>query len=267
MIMFGGRNCSGGGSYNDVWIMTNANGVGGTPQWISLSTAGAPTARNNHSAVYDAANDRMIIFGGCMFGCTPTLNDVWVLTNAKGLGPGTPTWIQLSIPGAQPSGRQSHRAAYDAASNRMIVFSGQNGAGTLGPNLFLDVWVLTNANGLGGTPQWTQLSPTGGPPPGEYGSSAVYDSANNRLMVFGGSNQSGVATNASWVLSNASGTGGTPTWTNTVPEGAAGSPTTRGLSPALTALPGLPHGHSLSRRAAHRRRGLSPPCSTRRRAV
>src|SRR5215211_342087 len=86
LILFGGRACPGGspaGSLNDVWIMTNANGTGGTPQWLALSTAGLPTARNNHSAVYDAAGDRMIIFGGCMFGCTPTLNDVWVLTNAS----------------------------------------------------------------------------------------------------------------------------------------------------------------------------------------
>jgi hypothetical protein len=206
--------------------MTNANGTGGTPQWLALSTAGLPTARNNHSAVYDAAGDRMIIFGGCMFGCTPTLNDVWVLTNASGVG-GPSVWTQLSIPGTLPAGRNSHRAGYDPATNRMILFSGQNGAGTLGANLFLDVWVLTNANGTGGTPQWTQLAPTGGPPPGEYISGVVYDAAANRLTVFGGIDQSAVARNAVWVLSNANGTGGTPVWTNLIPEGAAGSPSPR----------------------------------------
>ncbi|MDT7807598.1 MAG: hypothetical protein QOJ70_1411 [Acidobacteriota bacterium] len=225
MIMFGGRNCS-GGSFNDVWIMTNANGVG-APQWIPLNALGSPTPRNNHSAVYDALNDRMIVFGGCQSGCGGTLNDVWVLTNAKGLGPGTPTWSQLPVAGAQPSGRQGHRAVYDPVSNRMIVYSGQNGAGTLGPNLFLDVWVLTNANGLGGTPTWTQLSPTGGPPPGAYYSAVVYDSASNRMTVFGGTSQAGINSNATWVLSNANGLGGTPTWTNLIAEGAGGSPSPR----------------------------------------
>src|SRR5689334_2243033 len=102
MILFGGRNCSGSGSYNDTWVLTNADGTGGTPQWIQLSTSGLPTARNNHSAVYDAVNDRMIIFAGCVGTCTPVFNDVWVLTNASGVSSPS-VWMQLSIPGTQPA--------------------------------------------------------------------------------------------------------------------------------------------------------------------
>jgi hypothetical protein len=228
-MLFGGNSCA-GGSLNSVSILTNADGLGGSPQWFALGTSGAPTARNNHSAVYDAANNRMIIFGGCMFGCTPALNDVWVLTNANGLGAGTPTWTPLPVSGTAPSPRQSHRAVYDPASNRMIVYAGQNGAGTLGSNLYLEVWVLSNANGLGGTPTWTKLAPAGGPPSGAYYSAVVYDSANNRLTVFGGRSQSDVASNATWVLSNANGLGGTPTWTNLISEGAAGSPSPRDVT-------------------------------------
>ena len=116
---------------------------------------------------------------------------------------------------------------YDAASNRMIVFGGQNGGGAGGAT-YPEVWVLTNANGLGGTPSWTQLSPTGGPPPGQYGPTAVYDAVNNRMTVFGGAAQaSGILTNAVWVLSHANGLGGTPAWTNIVANGAAGAPPAR----------------------------------------
>lgn len=37
------------GLLNDVWVLTNANGVE-TPAWIQLTPTGGPSARNNHSA-------------------------------------------------------------------------------------------------------------------------------------------------------------------------------------------------------------------------
>ena len=114
-------------------------------------------------------------------------------------------------------------------TNSMIVWAGQNGGGSACAT-FPDVWVLSHANGLGGTPNWTQLSTTGGPPPGQYFSTAVYDSANNVLTVFGGTGLLGTTcglTNAVWALSHANGTGGTPVWTNLVPQGAPGAPSNR----------------------------------------
>jgi hypothetical protein len=221
MIIFAGmyhnRNSGSWSILNDTWVLTNANGLGGTPQWTQLSTAGSPPSRAGHSAVYDSTNNRMIIFDGCGGFCQPVRNDVWVLTNANGLG-GTPTWIQLSPTGGPPARRQNHIAVYDFANNRMIIFGGQNGSGN-GNATYGDVWILTNANGLGGTPAWIRLTPTGGPPLGQYGPSSVYDPTNNRMIVFGGS-----GSNAVWVLSNANGLGGTPTWTNLIAEGTAGSP-------------------------------------------
>jgi hypothetical protein len=239
MIIFGGRGptlcefCN----LNDVWILKNANGLGGTPQWINLIPNGAPGSplpRSGHSAVYDSTSNRMIIFGGCFGGCLPTLNDVWVLTNANGMG-GTPTWIPLVPSGVPPAPRTKHTAVYDPASNRMIVFAGQDGGGN-GCSTFPEVWALTNANGIGGTPAWIQLSPTGGPPPGQYGPTAVYDPAGNRMTVFGGSGLIGSLcddTNAVWVLSNANGVVGSPAWTNLIPEGAAASPSPRNFHSAV----------------------------------
>jgi hypothetical protein len=130
------------------------------------------------------------------------------LTNANGLG-GTPTWTQLSPAGGPPSPRTKHTAVYDPSTNRMIVFAGQDGGG-FGCSTYSEVWVLSNANGLGGTPTWTQLSPTGGPPAGQYAPSAVYDPASNRMTVFGGGGFANAAcqnTNAVWVLTNANGLG------------------------------------------------------------
>src|SRR5882762_231067 len=108
MIVFGG----GVPNTNDVWVLANANGLPGSSQWINLipnGASGSPAARGGHSSVYDAATNRMIIFGGCLGGCFPTANDVWVLTNASGLG-GTPTWIQLAPSGTAPAGRNQPAA-------------------------------------------------------------------------------------------------------------------------------------------------------------
>jgi hypothetical protein len=225
---------------NDVWIQTNANGLGGTGAWSKLTPVGGPPqVRYNHSAVYDVANNRMTIYGGCgstvgSQGCLPIADNVWVLSNANGIG--TPTWTQLFPTGGSPPARQAHQAAYDPSTNSMIVWAGQDGGGSACAT-FGDVWVLSHANGLGGTPNWTQLSTSGGPPPGQYFSSAVYDSANNVLTVFGGigllGTQCGQTTNAVWALSHANGTGGTPVWTNLVAQGAHGSPSNREASVAI----------------------------------
>ena len=251
MILFGGSSAdvaAGNPRLNDVWVLTDANGLGGsstltstatptpspTPAWSKLSPQGSPPARERHSAVYDAVNNRMIIYGGCgpvppTLGCLPIADNVWVLDHANGVG-GTPTWTQLFPPLPHPGPRQGHQAVYDPTTNSMIVWAGQDGGGTCSPGTYSDVWVLSHANGLGGTPQWTQLSPIGGPPAGVYFSTAVYDSANNIMIVFGG--LSGTSncqppTNAVWALSHANGTGGTPVWTNLIPEGATGSPADR----------------------------------------
>ena len=161
------------------WVLTNANGNGGTPAWTSLNPSGtAPAARGQAAAIYDPTSNRMTIFGGQ--NCFSTLfNDTWVLTNANGLG-GTPAWTQLATVGTPPSPREISSVGYDPATNRMIVFSGGSSAPAA------DVWVLTNANGLGGNPTWIQLSPAGTAPVPRVTHSTVYDPTTNTLIVFGG---------------------------------------------------------------------------------
>jgi Kelch motif len=234
MIVFGGFDYGmGRAQTNAVLLLTHANGLGGTSNWTTLIANGAPSspaARDLHTAVYDAANNRMIVFGG-FNPDSGLLNDVWVLTNANGQG-GTPAWSQLNPTGGPPTARFAHTAVYDAANNLLIIFGGNNEVQT-----FDDVWVLSNANGLGGTPAWTQLSPSGGPPLGVDGSSAVYDSAHNTMIVFAGSyftqKHSVKVTNAVWTLSHANGLGGTPRWKNIVANGAAGSPAKRASHSAI----------------------------------
>jgi hypothetical protein len=233
LLVFGGSGFSGGGIVggvtNDLLSLSNANGIG-TGTWtqvIPYGDPGSPPARDTHTAVYDAANSRLIVFGGCAWvgqNCTTLLNDVWVLTNANGQA-GTPTWVQLSPAGTPPAGRWAHSAAYDPVNNRMMIYGGDDNQS---PVTFSDTWVLSNANGLGGTPTWTQLLPTGGPPEGQDISSVVYDAANNVLIQFAGVTHNFLAgTNSVWSLSNANGLGGAPVWKKLIANGAAGSPSKR----------------------------------------
>jgi hypothetical protein len=230
MIVFAG-NPHYGSCYqttNDTWVLENANGQGGTPNWIQLSpTGGPPSSRYNHTAVYDAATNRMIVFGGVQT-CGAYRDDVWVLEHANGLDiatglPTTPNWVQLNPRLAIGA----HSAVYDEVSNRMIVFGGVPPAGQVN-----DVWVLENANGLGGTPNWTQLIPTGGPPHARGNHTAVYDAATNRMTVFGGHLP---VSNDIWVLENANGLGGTPNWVqlNPAPDPVSGRPPERCLHTAV----------------------------------
>jgi hypothetical protein len=126
MIVFGG---AGGGSLlNDVWALSLA----GTPKpnelddadvWSELAPAGSPpTARAEHTAIYDPVCDRMVVFGGEDSSNFLFCNDAWALSLA-----GTPAWSALAPAGIQPLGCAGHAAIYDAARNRMVVFGGLNG--------------------------------------------------------------------------------------------------------------------------------------------
>lgn len=217
MIVFGG--CADVACFiplNDTWVLSDANGVGGTAAWTQLSPSGPlPSARSNHQAIYDAANNRMIVFGGYS---TQSLTDVWALTNANGLG-GTPAWIQLSPVGGPPDSLDGSSVVYDAANNIATVFGGW---------CVNSVWTLSHANGLGGTPAWTNVIPNGaaGSPGCRSSHSAVYDSANNRTIVYGGNSGLGidnpdfdfVAYGDVWLLSNANGLGGSAVWTQLHPK-------------------------------------------------
>jgi len=224
MIIFGGGNFTGDPAcnfcifdplFNDVWVLTNANGLGGTPTWIPLFPSGGPPApRAGHRAVYDPATNRMTVFGGGNNGIMIVPNDVWVLTNANGLG-GTPEWVQLAPIGQIPPPLEAFAIGYDNVNNIMTVFGGCC-------TFTNATYTLTHANGLGGTPQWTQLT-IPDPIPSVRGTwDYGYNALQNKLVIFGEGAFGGVV-HDTWVLKNANGFG-VPSWFNTIPDGALGSP-------------------------------------------
>jgi hypothetical protein len=196
MILHGGSTPS--GVLSDDWLLVDADGIG-TPGWqrffpdAILSDRPISGGRYGHSAVYDANSNRMIVFGGRSGVAGDFRNDVAVLADANGIG--TPTWQQLDPFGHLPAGRWLHSAIYDADSNRLVVFGGSSAQGVM----HNDVWVLKNANGLGGIPIWERVSPAGAPPTGRSGHKAIYNQVSRRMLVFGGANGS-VSFSDLWLL-------------------------------------------------------------------
>ena len=102
-------------------------------------------------------------------------------------------------PGSPPR-RFQHFAVYlPPPSNKMIIHGGK----TIGGSFYNDTWVLSHANGLGGTPAWSQLQIPGNiPGPSSRWNGGGIDRVNNLvIMSFGAGNRDGPQWGA-WVLNN-----------------------------------------------------------------
>lgn len=144
--------------------------------WSQLSTTGNPTERSNAASIYVQTGNSMIIFGGRT--STGNLNDVWSLNLNSN------EWQNLTPSnGLMPAPRFTPNAIYDSLMNRMIIWSGQ------GLELYNDVWSFNLSNN-----SWQELWPDGnvtGAPLKRYGTAAVFDPINRRLVSFAGFTTSG----------------------------------------------------------------------------
>jgi len=105
-------------------------------------------------------------------------NHVWQLALA-----GAPRWDPLAPLGDPPSKRIGQSAIYDPVRDRVLVFGGLDSAGSV----LADVWALSLAD----PPIWSNLQPPGTAPSARRYHSAIYDPVRDRMLIFGGSNQSG----------------------------------------------------------------------------
>lgn len=219
-----------------------------TATWRRLEPEGTPPPGRMATAhVFDAARDRLVVFGG--YGHRNFYNDTWALE----LSP-APRWVQL--PYAPVPGRHETTAIMDPASERMLVFGGKNQYGFFGDLLALQldvdppVWSVvaqgspapgareTRAvldpdrrrfvTALGFAPYyhlgdswaydldggaWAPLAPTGAAPIPRRGQSAALDPSHDRMLVFGGSDD-GHWWNEVWAYDLAS-----PAWSLLDPAG------------------------------------------------
>jgi len=90
---------------------------------------------------------------------------------------------------------------YDPTNNIAIIYGGDKGNVS---TPYSDIWTVSHANGTGGTPVWTLLTPAGKAPNARTQLTATLDTANNRMTVFGGIKGTHIAGDT-WVLINANG--------------------------------------------------------------
>jgi galactose oxidase-like protein len=189
-----------------------------SPSWEPLFSVGQlPPPRRSHAAVFDPDSGRLVIIGGYRDALRPYayLNDAWTLDLSNGV-----RWDPVEVSGDRPAGRYGHTAIWDDAGHRVIVFGGSDDITN-----FSDVWELTT----GPNAAWTQLHPTGTPPPARWGHSAIYDPNSRRMIVFGGQNGPGWVDfmDDAWQLSLHP----EPSWVRLDPSGPA--PTTRSEHEAI----------------------------------
>ena len=171
--------------------------------WTPWFPSTVPPVRIAFSYVLDPLRNRLIIFGGAAAPGVVLQNDTWALSLSE-----PPTWAELAPSGGPPPGRSLSSAIYDPIRDRMIIFGGSSTSGSHYSN---DVWALD----LSGTPQWTQVFPTGGPIPIRGLHSAIYDPVSDRMLVYGGFDGF-TSLDDLWSLSLS----GTPAWTLLTPAGA-----------------------------------------------
>jgi len=191
MLVFGGFPLS---NADAVWELA----LGSPMVWSELVPPGTgPGPLQDHSAVYDPAADRMLVFGGSNSGGLQ--NSVWELSLA-----GAPTWTLLTTSGTPPTPRRAHAAVFDSLRNRMIVFGGYTEVG--GTACLNDVYELS----LNGTPTWSPVTTSGQGPRERMGHTAILDPSQDRMVIFGGGAVCASSTffNDTWTLTLS----GSPTW-------------------------------------------------------
>src|SRR4029079_1282988 len=116
---------------------------------------------------------------------------------------GSPVWSALPAPPLL-SRRYAHAAAYDPVRQRMWVYGGADEFGSFRLSSDLAWFDLAGSGG------WTVVTPDGPVPPGLAERVMVYDSARDRLLLFGGIQSFSLAPMRDvWQLSLS----GSPAWT------------------------------------------------------
>lgn len=165
MVLFGGVTNVDGPfvDLNDTWAYDVDSNT-----WQNLEPASAPGIRHGHQTVYDLGSDRVIMVGGHT-GRGPTavlFGDTWAYDFD------TNTWTEVApIPGQGTA--NFHGFAYDAESDRAVMYGGDGSTST-------DTWAYDYD-----TDTWTNMNPAASPP-GLSGYAMAYDTESDRVVLFGG---------------------------------------------------------------------------------
>ena len=173
----GGNNTLNNIYFNDVWeLKASAAGATGVYTLTKLNPTGTkPAARWLHAAVYDATNDRMIVFGGD--DGSNFLNDIKALSFSGGADG---AWSAITPTGTAPSARRQPAYAIDTGENVMLISHGATGVNSFAG----DTFKLTLTSG---SEAWAGVTGTGAPS-ARRGMTAIYRATDDAFYFYGGYN-------------------------------------------------------------------------------
>lgn len=194
-VLFGGRTGCGavpGSATNATWIFSDDSWSNATPALPS-----APSPRYGAAMTYDASLEEIVLYGGT--NGTGALGDTWMFNG---------TWHNATsqIQGVPPVGFD-FGSTFDSASSGLLLLDGRASPG--GP-LRDSLWELADG-------RWANLTVAGMAPAVASPAFAPTDANGTDVVLFGGSNASGVPENGTWIYSASH-------WTN-VSSGSAPPPT------------------------------------------
>ncbi len=148
--------------FNDTWEWDGST-------WSKRNPARTPPACADHAMTYDAARNRIVLFGSGGF-WNPS-NDLWEWDGNN--------W-QPRTPLTQPPARFAHALAYDAATQRVLLFGGFGGS-VSSMILLGDTWAWNGQD-------WKRVTPAMTPPP-MAGHAMAFDATRRSVVLCGGYGQ------------------------------------------------------------------------------
>ncbi|MCI4331963.1 MAG: hypothetical protein L3K19_09000 [Thermoplasmata archaeon] len=172
VLYFGG--CASASTCNgvqlgDTWIFAQNHWANLTP-----SLSNAPNGRAIPQIAYDAADQKVVMFGGLIGysnGSSTALNDTWTFSHG--------VWMNITLNMTRaPQPRYRAAMTYDVADGYVLLFGGTFSAATINP--YRDTWTYVHE-------KWTNItSNVTGSPPGRFRTSVAYDAADKEVVLFGG---------------------------------------------------------------------------------
>jgi uncharacterized repeat protein (TIGR01451 family) len=166
VVLFGGHSCI-GESFDETWEYDAT-----THTWYGPYTPNPrPSPRQNHAMTYDSINNKVVLFGG-WDGTGTRCDETWEYDTA------THTWNGPYLPSKRPSQLYEHDMAYDSINNRVVLFGGHDDS--IGYRID-ETWEYETSTHTWYGPYFPNPRPSA-----RDDHAMAYDSANNRVVLFGG---------------------------------------------------------------------------------
>jgi hypothetical protein len=167
--------------------------------WVTITPTTSPAARYGAGMAYDPLHQVTVLFGGSDEEDV-ALNQTWEYIGA--------TWVQI-VPPTSPLSRTHHSLAANPISGTIYLFGGNDEE-----TYFNDLWRYQNR-------LWTEILASGNRPVSRTLAALTYDTANHRLLLFGGRTVTGTLLSDLWAFDSIA-----ESWTK-LGDGGGGSPPPR----------------------------------------